>query len=101
MFAREIRAQVLSIAAAYRRATGLSLATVSARFYGNAGFLTEFKAGRQTISIDKLEEMVDKFWAVWPENAERPYLGPVFLDNPGITPRRGRTPDSNAVTNRG
>ena len=81
-FAREIRANVLAIATAYREATGLSLATVSARFYGNAGFLSEFKAGRQTISVDKLDEMVRKFRAEWPENAEWPFLPAVFFERP-------------------
>lgn len=78
--AAEIRNNILTIAAAYRKATGLSLATVSARFYGNAGFLSEFKAGRQTISIDKLEEMVAKFRAEWPKDAIWPYLNAMFLD---------------------
>jgi hypothetical protein len=80
--AAEIRTNLLAIVAAYRRATGLSIATVSARFYGNAGFLSEFKAGRQTISVDKLDEMVAKFRAEWPENAEWPYLGAMFMDRP-------------------
>ena len=78
--ASEIRANVLAIAAAYRKATGLSLATVSARFYGNAGFLAEFKAGRQTISIDKLEEMLAKFHTEWPQDADWPYLGAIMFE---------------------
>lgn len=80
--AAEIRTNLLAIAAAYRKATGLSLATVSARFYGNAGFLAEFKAGRQTISIDKLDGMVAKFHAEWPDGAEWPYLSAVLMDRP-------------------
>lgn len=86
--ATEIRTNVLAIVAAYRRATGLSLATVSARFYGNAGFLAEFKAGRQTISVDKLEEMVGKFRNEWPGNAEWPYLGAVMFDRVPVQRRR-------------
>lgn len=78
--AAEIRFNLLAVVAAYRKATGLSLATVSARFYGNAGFLSEYKAGRQTISVDKLEEMVAKFRQEWPQNAQWPYLSPIFLD---------------------
>lgn len=80
--AAEVRTNLLAIVAAYRKATGLSLATVSARFYGNAGFLSEYKAGRQTISIDKLDEMIGKFRKEWPENAEWPYLGAIFFDRP-------------------
>lgn len=80
--AKEIRVNVLAIANAYREATGLSLATVSARFYGNAGFLSEFKAGRQTISVDKLDQMVGKFRAEWPSEAEWPDLGSIFFPHP-------------------
>lgn len=81
--AKEMRSNVLAIAAAYRKATGLSLATVSARFYGNAGFLSEFKAGRQTVSIDKLDEMVAKFRREWPENGKWPELAAVLFERPG------------------
>lgn len=80
--ARQVRTNVLAVAAAYREATGLSLATVSARFYGNAGFLPEFKAGRQTISVDKLEEMLEKFHRDWPTGAEWPYLEAIMFERP-------------------
>jgi hypothetical protein len=92
--AADIRTNVLAIATAYQRATGLSLATISARFYGNAGFLSEFRSGRQTISIDKLEVMAGKFRKAWPDGAEWPYLGAMFLVERPKERRQRRRPDT-------
>lgn len=87
--AGDIRTNVLAIVAVYRKATGLSLATVSARFYGNAGFLKEFKAGRQTISISKLDAMIEKFSAEWPADADWPLLRTIFFERPTRRAERG------------
>lgn len=92
--ATEIRANLLAIVAAYRKATGLSLGTISSRFYGNAGFLAEFKAGRQTLSIDKLDKVVEKFRAEWPDGASWPYLGAIFMNPPKRRPARKTAEES-------
>jgi hypothetical protein len=77
---RTVRKNLLAIVAEYRRATGASLSEVSKRFYGNATFLEEFKNGNHSISIGKLDTVVTKFRNDWPEDADWPYLSPIFMD---------------------
>jgi len=74
------RENLLPIVAAYRKATKQSLATVSSEFYGNGGFLEEFKNGKHSISLKKLDEVLRKFRDRWPANAEWPLLRPIFMD---------------------
>jgi hypothetical protein len=76
----QVRANLLSIVAVYRRATGKRLSAVSRRFYGNAAFLKEYSRGRQSISLDKLDNVLDNLRKEWPENAVWPFTGAIFMD---------------------
>lgn len=92
MIADTIRKNLFVLVAAYRRATGASLATISNKFYGNATFFTDLKRKRGdpkriSISIDKLDAVLEKMTAAWPHEAERPMLQSIFMD---IDPPRGR-----------
>lgn len=75
-----VRKNLLAIVAEYRKATGASLSEVSKRFYGNATFLEQFKAGEHSISVGKLDTVVGKFREEWPAEAEWPLLRPIFMD---------------------
>ncbi len=80
MITNTVKKNILAIVSAYRKATGASLSEVSKRFYGNSNFFEQFKAGGHSISVKKLDEMVAKFQAEWPEGAEWPYLSVIFMD---------------------
>lgn len=77
---KTVRKNLLAIVAEYRRATGASLSEVSKRFYGNATFMEQFKAGEHSISVGKLDTVVTKFREEWPPEAEWPVLRPIFMD---------------------
>lgn len=76
------RTNIRAILAAYRKATGLSLTTVSTRFYGNAGFLSAFLAGKRSMSLKKFDEVVDGIRADWPAEAEWPSVRAIILPRP-------------------
>jgi len=79
MFDRRIRENLLAIAKAYSAAEGISLTTTSKRAYGHSKFLSEFAAGRKSLSIQKCEQVLNWFEANWPEGAAWPHLRPVFM----------------------
>lgn len=83
MIAETTRQNVKLIVTAYRKATRTSLSVVSKRFYGNAAFLEAFFAGKQSISIDKLDRMIEDMRIAWPAQTEWPHCRPVFMRAPG------------------
>lgn len=74
MFANVTRQNLVKIADAYARARGISRSHVSKTFYGRGNFLDEFKRGRQSISIDKMDSILKAFREQWPDGAEWPFL---------------------------
>lgn len=66
----------------YKRATGRSLSQISKRFYGNVHFLHLFFAGKQSISIDKFDEMLEGITKEWPKNARWPFLQAIVIPRP-------------------
>lgn len=84
MIATVMRKNLRQIVSAYRAATGKTVAQVSKKFYGNAGFLEAFFRGEQSISLDKLDSFVTTIAAQWPKEAEWPYCSAVII----TTPRR-------------
>ena len=82
MFADVCRKNLQAIVAAYRQATGLSVSVVSARFYGNAGFLPAFFAGTKTVSLDKFDDMIGHLRTEWPKNADWPVTRAAILPRP-------------------
>ncbi len=81
-YAKTTRQNVQLIVDAYRSATNTSLSFVSKRFYGNAGFLERFLNGEHSMSIDKLERMVDDLRDAWPAGAKWPACTPVLFPRP-------------------
>jgi hypothetical protein len=86
MIANVMRQNLRKIVSAYRAATGKTVAQVSKKFYGNAGFLEAFFAGEQSISLNKLDAFLASITAKWPEGAEWPYCGAILI----AAPRRKR-----------
>lgn len=85
MIAEIIRKNLFVLVAEYRRITGVSLATVSNKFYGNATFLADLRRPkgdpkRTSISIDKLDMMMLKIRKAWPADADWPMLRAIFMD---------------------
>lgn len=67
-----IVANVLAIAAAYRKATGKSLTQIGKAFYGRGDFFDGLKDGSRSISVRQLDAMIAQFRAEWPEGAPWP-----------------------------
>jgi hypothetical protein len=74
MLAKTARKNLIQIADAYGKATKRSRANISKAFYGRSNFLDEFQRGKQTLSVDKLDEMILAFREQWPEGADWPFL---------------------------
>lgn len=79
MIAKTVRDNLLAIAAAYRKATGKSLTQVSKDFYGNADFFVQLRRGEHSISVKKLDEMVEKFRQSWPPGAKWPLVRVIYM----------------------
>lgn len=82
MKAQIARDNLKAIVRAYCRATGQTDAQVSRKFYGNTVFLPAFFAGEQSVSIDKLEELIGAIKADWPEKAVWPLTRVISIRAP-------------------
>lgn len=79
------RKNLFKIVDAYARATGLSISTISGRFYGNQAFLVNLREGRiKSMTFRKLDEFLGKLSAVWPENIKWPKTTPLLMDRPPV-----------------
>lgn len=79
------RKNLFKIVDAYAKATGLSISTISGRFYGNQAFLTAYRDGKiKSMTFRKVEEMLGRLSAAWPENIKWPKTIPLSMDRPVI-----------------
>ncbi len=74
-----VRDNLLTLAGAYSSATGKSLTQISKEAYGKSSFFEDLKAGTRSLSIDKLERMIEWFRENWPAEADVPALRSVFM----------------------
>ena len=79
MFERDVRLNLIAIAAAYCEATGKSLTQVSLEFYGRGDFFTKFRARKRSLSIKSVDTMIRKFRKEWPADAKWPTIRPIFI----------------------
>ena len=84
MIAEIVKTNLLAIAAAYRRGTGDSLTQISKEFYGNSTFFNQIKRGEHSVSVRKLDEMVERFREKWPPDTAWP---PVRVISMGHRPQ--------------
>ena len=82
MFEKICRENLLKIAGAFAKATGLSIATVSRRFHGNQAFLDEYRRGGCSITLSKFEAMITAFRAEWPAGAQWPLTRAAMIPRP-------------------
>jgi len=82
MLVETARQNLLTLVDAYRKRTREPLPVVSKRFYGNRAFLAAFKKGEKSITLTKLETMVQTFRAQWPEGLPWPELPPIPMNPP-------------------
>lgn len=72
MISKTARDNILAIAEAYAKATGLALTTVSKRFHGNYEFFGKLRAGTCDVELKKLGSMVRAFGDRWPPKTAWP-----------------------------
>lgn len=82
MIAQCCRDNLRALVREYRKKTGLSLSQVSKRYYGNAGFLEAFLAGKQSMSLNKFDQVFQGLAADWPEEADWPQMRAVVPRRP-------------------
>lgn len=77
------RKNLLMIARAYARSRRVSLNQVSKEVYGNVKFLEEFARKRQSVSLLKYDQMIQRFRSVWPEDVLWPACQAIVILPPG------------------
>jgi hypothetical protein len=82
MISEICRDNLLALADSYASAERVPFSTVSKRFYGNTNFLRRFQNREVSISIDKFDEVIERFIAKWPPDAEWPLLRNVIIKGP-------------------
>lgn len=85
-----LRHNLLSLAYAYQRATGLKLSTISTYFAGDSRFFDSLGGKRPNgFSIRIYERAVEKFMQAWPEGFPIPETrDPPTLPGPYKRPKR-------------
>jgi hypothetical protein len=82
MIERAVRENLLAIAKAYAKATGLALSTISAEFYGQSGFLRDFERGKRSLTLPKLDELLARFAERWPRGSPWPQTQAISMRRP-------------------
>ena len=84
MIAEIVKTNLLAIATSYRRATGASLTQISKDFYGNSVFFEQLRRDQHSVSVRKLDEMIEQFRQKWPPDTAWP---PVRVISMGHRPQ--------------
>lgn len=75
------RENLFKIVDAYAEGTGLSISTISGRFYGNQAFLSDFRAGKiKSMTFRKLDEVLVGLRGSWPSTIKWPKTKPLLMD---------------------
>lgn len=82
MIDQTIRANLKLIVRAYAKATGHTTTRISKDFYGNIGFFDELFAGERSVSIAKVDEIVQEFRAKWPAKTKWPVCRIIVMRAP-------------------
>ena len=73
---------LLKIVDAYKKATGLSDSTISTQIYGQQTFLRKFRLGEQSITVSKLQEVIQALSNRWPAGTAWPKTTAISLRRP-------------------
>jgi hypothetical protein len=79
MFEQIVIENLLVIVAAYRKATGKSLTTISKEFYGRGDFIDCLRTGERGVLLGRVSEFLDWLRKNWPEDTDWPLTRPVFM----------------------
>ncbi len=78
-----VRKNLFAIVKAFAKGTELSTSTISGRYYGNQAFLGDLRSGKiKSMTIRKIDEMLTKLSADWPEGVEWPQTAPISMARP-------------------
>lgn len=91
MIAEIARANISALIDGFTAGTGLSQAAASHKLYGNSSFFEQFRGGKQSISVKKLDDLIAAFRANWPAASEWPRLRPMLMpDKAPVVPLGAR-----------
>ena len=79
MCQRQIIENLIAIATAYGTATGKSRTSISKEFYGRGDFLENLQAGAHSLSLRKIDQILRRFRAEWPDGATWPDVKPILM----------------------
>lgn len=82
MIGQEILSSFKTLVRAYAKATGDSDVKISKMLYGNAHFLERLFSNGQTVSIQKMDEMLKLLRDKWPEDTPWPVMPVIMLRGP-------------------
>jgi hypothetical protein len=82
-----LRKNLIAIAVAYQKGTGLSWPTIGKNFYGKSSFFPELRRRPIPVTISKFGEMVDQFRKEWPDGVDWPFLPIISMDR-DASPRK-------------
>lgn len=72
---------LFKIVDAYARGTGLSISTISGRFYGQQAFLSHYREGKiKSMTLRKLYEFLGELAETWPSKVRWPKTQPLPMD---------------------
>lgn len=75
----DVRKNLVALAAAYSKATGLAPTTIGAKFHGNRQFFLDLERRKISVTLSKADEIVDKFRACWPAGTPWPEMRTVSM----------------------
>ena len=76
---KQIRENVFTILGAYMKATGKSLSTCSREFYGKSNAFENLRKGKQSLSLDTLDKLLDRIRKEWPPDADWPFVPTIYM----------------------
>lgn len=80
-----VLSNLFKIVKVFAKAKELSLSTISGRYYGNQAFLGDFRSGKiKSMTVRKIDEMLEKLSADWPEGVEWPETVPISMCRPPV-----------------
>lgn len=85
--ATEATVNLLAIAKAYARATGLALTTVGRKFHGRQRFFLDLRSGKRSVTVANLADILQEFSDKWPAGLPWPETRPLSMARP---PARGK-----------
>jgi hypothetical protein len=78
--AKQICKNLFAILENYQKATGKTLSTCSREFYGKSSFFANLRKGEQSLSLQTLDELLNRIRKAWPPEADWPFLPTIRMN---------------------